>query len=79
MTRTSFHSGQTRDNRPQKFRSARAIRERRQLLAEGELDGRLLASASEEGRNTSKGDGDESEQLRHSDAHSERVRHPVRD
>jgi hypothetical protein len=86
MTRTPFHPDQVRDSRTQKPRSVEVIRgattllgERRELLAEGELDDRLLASASEEGRDASKGDRDESEQLPHSEAHSERVRHPVRD
>ena len=59
--------------------SASLLGEGRELLAEGKFDDRLLASASKEGRDTSKGDRREFEQLPHCTTHSERVRHSVRD
>jgi hypothetical protein len=59
--------------------SASLLGEGRELLAEGEFDDRLLAAASKEGLDTVKGDRDESEQLPHSEPHSEQVRRSRRD
>jgi hypothetical protein len=59
--------------------SAALLCEGCELLAEGEFDKRLLAAAPEEGRDASKGDRRESEQLSHGEAHSVRARRSARD
>jgi hypothetical protein len=50
-----------------------------ELLTEGEFDHRLFASASKEGRNTTKEDHQEFEQVPHSEVHSARNHCPMRD
>ena len=51
-------------------RAVSLLGERCELLTQGELDDRLLASAPEKGRDTAKGDRRELEQLVHFEAHS---------
>jgi hypothetical protein len=60
-------------------RAAALLCERGELLPQGKSDDRLLASTSNEGRNTAKEDRREFEQLPHSEAHSDRNRHRLRD
>ena len=59
--------------------SAASLGEGGKLLAEGEFDNRLFASASKESRNTTKEGYQEIEQVPHSEAYSARVRCSIRD